>query len=44
MSERTILRMPALRAVGFAAALGLVALSYPVLAMPATGSDTVKGL
>ena len=44
MSERRILRTPALRAVGLAAALGLAALSAPVHAMPATGSDTVKGL
>ena len=44
MSERRILRTPALRAVALAAALGLAALSAPVHAMPATGSDTVKGL
>ena len=44
MSEQTVSRMSARRAAGFAAALALIALSGPVLAMPATGSDTVKGL
>ena len=44
MRERTVLRMPAFRSAGFAAVLALVALANPVLAMPATGSDTVKGL
>src|ERR1700730_9535493 len=44
MRERTVLRMPAFRSAGFAAALALVALAEPVLAMPETGSDTVKGL
>jgi phospholipid transport system substrate-binding protein len=44
MSERTTLSMPALRSAGFAAVLALVTLSGPVLAMPASGSDTVKGL
>jgi phospholipid transport system substrate-binding protein len=32
------------RAAGFAAALALIALSGPVRATPASGSDTVKGL
>ena len=44
MREQTVLRMPAFRSAGFAAVLALVALADPVLAMPATGSDTVKGL
>src|SRR5438046_5427769 len=44
MRERTLLRMPAFRSAGFAAVLALVALADPALAMPATGSDTVKGL
>ena len=44
MGERTILRMPARKALGFAAALLLAALSGPVLAMPASGSDIVRGL
>ena len=44
MRERTVLNMPAFRSAGFAAVLALVALADPVLAMPATGSDTGKGL
>jgi phospholipid transport system substrate-binding protein len=44
MNERTTLSMPALRLAGFAAVLALVALSGPILAMPASGGDTVKGL
>ena len=44
MRKQSTFSMPAFRSAGFAAALALVALSGPVLAMPSTGSDTVKGL
>ena len=40
----TVPKMPACKAVAFAAGLGLSMLSYPVHAAPSSGSDTVQGL
>ena len=44
MGERVVSRMRPCKAVGFAVVLVLGLLSGPVLAMPASGSDTVQGL
>jgi phospholipid transport system substrate-binding protein len=40
----TVPKMPACKAVAFAAGLGLSMLSYPVHAAPASSGDTVRGL
>ena len=40
----TVPKMPACKAVAFAAGLGLSVLSYPVHAAPSSSGDTVQGL